>query len=196
MAKKVGYARVSTKCQAKDGNSLESQARALKDEGCEIIFQEFYTGTKMDRPEFTKCLDQLESGDTLVVTKLDRFARTSTEGYTVVKELLERGIKVYIINMGLIEDTPMGRMIFKMMAAFAEFERDMIVERTQEGRKVDMDNGVKMGRTRKDGPQLNHALALYDAGEMSLRQICEVTGVSKATLCRRIKERKALEVIA
>ena len=59
MAKKVGYARVSTKCQAKDGNSLESQARALKDEGCEIIFQEFYTGTKMDRPEFTKCLDQL-----------------------------------------------------------------------------------------------------------------------------------------
>ena len=98
--------------------------------------------------------------------------------------------------MGLIEDTPMGRMIFKMMAAFAEFERDMIVERTQEGRKVAMDNGVKMGRTRKDGPQLNHALALYDAGEMSLRQICEVTGVSKATLCRRIKERKALEVIA
>ena len=71
-----------------------------------------------------------------MVTKLDRFARTTKEGIEIVKELFDRGVKVHVLNMGLIEDTPTGRLILSVMLAFAEFERDMIVERTQEGKAI------------------------------------------------------------
>ena len=132
--RKKGYGRVSTKGQQRDGNSLEDQRSKLEDAGCDEIILEAYTGTKMDRPKFTKLLEELEPGDTLVVTKLDRFARTASEGSALVKELLERGINVHILNMGLIENTPTGRLILNVLLSFAEFERDMIVERTSEGK--------------------------------------------------------------
>ena len=193
MSRKIGYARVSTRGQATNGNSLEEQINKLTSEGCTIIYKEHFTGTKMDRPEFNKCLEELNTGDTLVITKLDRFARTTVEGVKTVQELLARGIRVHILNMGLVEDTPSGRLIFNIMCSFAEFERDMIVERTQEGRKAAMANGVKMGRTKKDGEQMKYAIALALKGEMSIRKICEVTGVSKATLCRRLKDIKDAE---
>jgi DNA invertase Pin-like site-specific DNA recombinase len=83
---------------------------------------------------FNKLLETLKEGDTLVVTKLDRFARTTADGINLVKELFEKGIKVHVLNMGLVEDTPTGRPILSVMLAFEEFERDMIVERTQEGK--------------------------------------------------------------
>lgn len=195
MGRIIGYARVSTKGQAKDGNSIEVQENLLKNQNCNEIHTESYTGTKMERPVFTKILNELKEGDTLVVTKLDRFARTTEEGTRVVKELMSRGVKVHILNMGLIEDTPTGRLIFNIMLCFAEYERDMIVERTSEGRAVAKQNGVKFGRSKIDTPQMKYALELYEKGEMSVRKICEVTGVSKATLCRRTKELKDQEVL-
>ena len=138
MAKRKGYGRVSSKGQEHNGNSLEDQKNKLMDAGCaeEDIVLETFTGTKMNRPKFTKLLDDLEPGDTLVVCKLDRFARTVREGLEVVEELKNRGIKVHILNMGLIEDTPMGNLILTVMLAFAEYERGLIVERTQTGKMV------------------------------------------------------------
>ena len=103
---RYGYGRVSTKGQERDGNSLENQVKDLKAAGCDKIITEAYTGTKMDRPKFTKLLTQLKAGDTLVVCKLDRFARTAREGLEVVEDLMARGVSVHILNMGLIEDTP------------------------------------------------------------------------------------------
>src|SRR4051794_31681666 len=108
---KYGYARVSTV-----GQDLQTQLNTLKAEGCEEIFAEKFTGTKADRPEFQKVLALLEKDDTLVITKLDRFARSTSEALTIVKGLFERGVKVHVLNMGLIENTPTGRLIFTIMS--------------------------------------------------------------------------------
>lgn len=176
---KYGYARVSTVNQ-----DLESQLQQLNNEGCDKIYQDKFTGTTNDRPQFNDLLDVLESGDTLVVTKLDRFARTTREGIELIQDLFKRNIKVHVLNMGLVEDTPTGRLILNVMLAFAEFERDMIVERTQEGKAIARQReGYREGRPRKySKKQIEHALELKET--MSYRQVEEVTGISKSTLIR------------
>ncbi|MGW6301596.1 recombinase family protein [Peribacillus butanolivorans] len=182
---KYGYARVSTVAQ-----DLESQLQSLKAEGCEEIYSEKFTGTKKDRPQFKALIERLESGDTLVVTKLDRFARSTTDAIETVKMLFENGVKVHILNMGLVENTPTGNLIFTVMSAFAQFERDMIVERTQEGKaiakqRVDFREGRPNKYTKK---QLEHALGLLESH--SYKQVEEITGISKSTLIRAKKNSK------
>lgn len=176
---KYGYARVSTANQ-----DLESQIQSLEKESCDKIFSEKYTGTKTDRPKFTELLSVLKEGDTLVVTKLDRFARSTGDAIETIKGLFEEGVKIHILNMGLVENTPTGRLIFNVMSAFAEFERDMIVERTQEGKAVARQNpDFKEGRPKKfTKKQIQHALHLLD--NQSYKQVEEVTGISKSTLIR------------
>ena len=177
-----GYGRVSSKGQEQNGNSLEDQERQLKEAGCDEIVLETYTGTKMDRPKFTKLLESLQRGDTLVVCKLDRFARTAREGLEVVEDLMERGIKVHILNMGLIEDTPMGRVILTVMLAFAQFERDSIVERTQSGKALAKEKeDYREGRPRTEIPiNFKEYLAKQEAGEISISQACKEMGVARA----------------
>ena len=133
---KYGYARVSTCRQAKNGNSLQDQERMLIRAGVSLenIFADSYTGTKMDRPEFDALLEIIKSGDELVVCKLDRFARTAPEGAMLVRDLVNRDVKVNILNMGIADNTPMGKVMVTVLLAFAEFERDMIVERTSAGK--------------------------------------------------------------
>lgn len=132
-----GYARVSTAAQCRDGNSLEDQVVALQKYGCQKIIEEAFSGKTMERPEFQKLLEKLKEGDTLVICKLDRFARTAIEGVPTVRELFEKGIRVHILNMGLIENTLTGNLILTVMLAFAEYERGMIVERTQTSKTAD-----------------------------------------------------------
>lgn len=131
-----GYARVSTKGQARDGNSLEAQTQLLKDAGAKQIFYDSFTGTKVQRPEFDKLTSNLSSGDTLIVTKLDRFARSASQGSQMIESLINRGVTVHILNLGVMDNTPTGKLIRNVMLSFAEFERDMIVERTQEGKAI------------------------------------------------------------
>ena len=131
-----GYARVSTAGQEMYGNSLGDQRVQLIQAGAQEVFEEHYTGTKMERPEFEKVLGLLKDGDTLIVTKLDRFARNASEGYNTIKGLMDRGVSVNILNMGLCNNTSMGHLMLHVLLAFAEFERDMIVERTQAGKKI------------------------------------------------------------
>ena len=125
-----GYARVSTKTQARDGNGLESQEEALRAAGAMQIYKDAFTGRTTDRPEFDALMKQISYGDTMVVTKLDRIARSASEGSKLVQELLNRGISVHVLNMGKMDNTPTGKLICQIMFAFAEFERDLIVERT------------------------------------------------------------------
>lgn len=183
-----GYARVSTKGQAKDGNSLEAQVKALKDSGADIIFKDSFTGTKADRPEFSKLLEVISSGDKLIVTKLDRFARSATQGAEIMQNLLDKGVSVHILNMGVIDNTPAGKLIRNIFFAFAEFERDMIVERTQEGKAVaKLKPDFKEGRPRKfDNDQLAYALKLLET--KSYKDVVRITGISKATLARAKRE--------
>jgi DNA invertase Pin-like site-specific DNA recombinase len=184
MSKRYGYGRVSSKGQEKNGNSLEDQERQLLDAGCdeENIVLEAYTGTKMERPKFTKLLEKLQAGDTLVVCKLDRFARTAREGLEVVEDLMERGVKVHILNMGLIEDSPMGRVILTVMLAFAQFERDSIVERTSAGKALAKEKeDYREGRPRTEIPiNFKEYLAKHEAGEISISQACKEMGVARA----------------
>lgn len=128
-----GYARVSVSTVYQD---LESQIQALQQEGCDKIFQDKLTGTNKNRPQLVQLLDIIQEGDTLIVTKLDRLARSALDGIETIRELFEKGVRVHILNMGLVEDTPTGRLIFNVMLAFAEFERSMIVESTQEGKAI------------------------------------------------------------
>lgn len=180
-----GYARVSTLGQCRDGNSLEDQERALKEYGCNQIVTEAFSGKTMERPKFKKLISKLKQDDTLVVTKLDRFARTTIEGVQTVQDLFNEGIKVHILNMGLVEDTNIGRLILTIMLAFAEYERGMIVERTQTGKAIaKQDPNFKEGRPKKYNPlQLEHALALLNEGH-SYKQVEALTGISKSTLIR------------
>ena len=179
-----GYARVSTKLQAVDGNSLESQERQLKEAGASIIFKDVFTGTKSERPELENLKKVLHSGDTIVVTKLDRLARSTEDGLSLIKEWTEKDISVHVLNMGRIDNTPTGKLILTVVLAFAEFERDMIVERTQEGRSVARLNpDYKEGRHKKyTKMQMQHAMQLLESN--SYKQVEAMTGISKSTLIR------------
>jgi len=186
-----GYARVSTVRQMKNGNSLEDQIAKLKEAGALEVVCDSYTGTKMERPEFSALLDRLQPGDKLIVTKLDRFARTAVEGGAIVKELHEKGVTIHILNMGIADNTPMGKLMVTMLLAFAEFERDMIVERTQAGKAIARADGKRVdGRPKKFKPeQIEHAMQLLSNN--SFTEVERKTGISKSTLIRESRKRKA-----
>src|SRR5699024_4340919 len=158
--------------------------KMLEEENSDFIYTEKFTGTKMDRKEFNKLLDVLEEGDTLVVTKLDRFARSVRGGIEVIRQLFDMGVRVHVLNMGVIENTPTGRLIFNIMMSFAEFERDMIVERTQEGKMMArQDQDFREGRPKKySSKQINHAIELKK--NHTYKKVEDLTGISKPTLYR------------
>lgn len=185
-----GYARVSTVGQFKDGYSLEYQEELLKQAGAIEIIKEGYTGTKRNRPLFSKLLNDLKSDDTLIVTKLDRFARNTREGLEIVQELMDKNVTFKILNMGTFDNTPQGRMSLTMFLAFAEFERDMIVQRTQEGKAIAKTKaGFTEGRPKKyTKKQLDNALNMLK--DNSYTEVEEITGISKATLVRANRKRK------
>lgn len=186
-----GYARVSTKGQARDGNSLEDQCETLNKTGVHEIYQDVYTGSTNERPELDKLLAKLEAGDTLVVTKLDRISRSTIEGIKLVDSLLDRGVKVHILNMGMMDNTPTGKLIRHIMFAFAEFERDMIVQRTAEGKAVARQReGYKEGRPtiEYDKDKFAELYADVRAGALCVNDAAEQLGVSRAKWYRIVKE--------
>lgn len=190
-----GYARVSTKKQL-SGNSIEEQYSTLKEQGCQEIIVEQYTGKTTDRPELGALMQKMTKGDTLVVTKLDRLARNVVEGVTLVRELLHRGIKVHVLNVGLLDDTPMGNFFITTLLAVAELERSMIMERTQAGKEVAKTKpGFKDGRPRISKNRIDAALALVEAGN-SYNKVAELTNIGVATLYRARARKKAEELVA
>lgn len=176
---KYGYARVSTRHQDLDG-----QLRLLEAEHCDNIYSEKITGTKSDRPEFKKLLETIQSGDTLVVTKLDRFARSTQDALNIIKFLFEKGVRINVLNLGIIENTSTGRLIFTIFSAFADFERDLIVERTQEGKALAKQKpGYTEGRPKKfTKQQMSLAMELLEI--YSYKEVERMTGISKSTLTR------------
>ena len=185
-----GYARVSALGQRNDGNSLEDQESKLREAGAEKIFVDAFTGTKLERPRFQELLATLRSGDTLIACKLDRISRSASQGITLVDELLSRGVAVHILNMGLMNDTPTGKLIRNIMFSFAEFERDMIVERTREGKAVARTkDGYREGRPNVvvDEMDFKNLREKQKGGGITVAECCSVLGVSRSTwynLCR------------
>lgn len=178
-----GYARVSTKGQARDGNSIEGQMKALKEAGAEQVFCDSFTGTKIDRPEFDKLKNLLLPGDKLIVTKLDRFARSASQGSELIETLISAGITVHILNLGVMDNTPTGKLIRTIMLGFAEFERDMIVQRTQEGKEIARTKGVRVdGRPKKEISieESRRLLKLQRDRKISVNQCCAELGISRS----------------
>ncbi|MCD4978462.1 recombinase family protein [Enterococcus faecalis] len=180
-----GYARVSTR-----GQDLKEQIALLKENGvvAENLFSEKYTGTKTDRPEFQRMLDQVKAGDMILVTKLDRFARNTREALEVIEPLIDCGVVIKVLNLGAIENTSMGRMILRTLLSVAEMERDMIVERTQEGKRFAKINNPNYREGRPKAlitPSKRHAYELLKDGN-SYKDVALLTGFSVSTL-QRIK---------
>jgi len=187
----LGYARVSTKGQLKEGHSIEVQTRDILDryDGAEIRVEQ-YTGTTIDRPIFNKLIEDLKQGDTLVVTKLDRLARNTVEGISIVQELFNKGISVHVINIGLLENTSMGKFFLTTLLAVAEMERNTIIERTQTGKAIaKTKEGFKEGRPKiYTSKQINNAIEMLKNN--SYTEVAEITGISKSTLIREVRKRK------
>ena len=183
-----GYARVSTVGQAKDGNSLEAQESDLRAAGATEIFVDTFTGTKMERPEFDRMNSLLQKGDTLIITKLDRFARTVGQASELITDLIDRGITVNVLNLGVLDNSSISVLMRNILLSFAQFERDMIVQRTQEGRAIARTKeGYQEGRPKKyTGAQLRHAMELLK--DHSYTQVARMTGISKSTLIREKKK--------
>lgn len=190
-----GYCRVSSKGQL-DGNGLEAQKNEILEKypNAEIV-QEQFTGKTTERPQFLELISKLKENDTLVVTKLDRFCRSTDEGLQLIKELQNRKVDIHILNMGLIEKTPMGELIVTNLLAFAQFERAMIIERTQAGKAIAKQNpDFREGRpvTHKR-EKVNHALDLIEGGS-SYKKVAEMMDMSESTLYRAMRKRKAEKI--
>ena len=187
-----GYARVSTKTQARDGNSLDAQQAALTAAGAEKIYTDTFTGTKIERPEFDRLRAQLRRGDVLIVTKLDRLARSVSQASGLITEMIDEGITINVLNLGILSNDSVNTLLRNVLLSFAQFERDMIVQRTQEGKAVARatDPDFREGRPPKfDTEQLDHAMELLE--NHSYTQVVKLTGISKSTLIREKKRRQA-----
>jgi DNA invertase Pin-like site-specific DNA recombinase len=176
----IGYGRVST-----DGQSLESQLASLKAAGAEKVFAEKISGTKIDRRALANAIKSLGPGDCLIVTRLDRLARSTRDLLNVLDAVAKAGAGFRSLADPMIDTTsPHGKLILAVLAALAELERSMILSRTSEGRKRAQARGVRFGRKPKlSAFQINEALARREAGE-ALADIGCSYGVSHSTISR------------
>lgn len=185
-----GYARVSTKAQ-----SLDAQINDLVKAGVDRknIFAEKYTGKTTDRPQFKRCLSVLKPGDTLTVTKLDRFARSTSEALEVMDTLRQKHIKLNVLTMGVIDDTPTGKLVFTVFSAFADFERSLILARTAEGKAWNRAHvkGYTEGRPRTSDAKFDWAFSLRESG-MTWKRVAKTTGIGVATLYNEQRRRRAM----
>ena len=178
----VGYARVSS-----TGQKLDIQLDKLKEAGCEKVFREKITGVDQNRPALTECLNYLREGDTLVITKLDRLARSNMQLNKVVNDLEADSINLYILDQNIDLSTPTGKLMFQMLSVFAEFENNIRKERQADGIKKALAKNVKFGVK----PKFNHK----DLGMMKqdrergilVKDIMNKYNISKASFYRLVK---------
>lgn len=179
-----GYCRVSTPGQARNGNSLKEQEERLRAAGAEKIYRDVFTGRKMDRPKLQEIKGKLQPGDTLIVTRLDRLGRSVAQASALITELLDAGVTINVLDLGILSNGSVSTLMRNVLLSFAQFERDMIVERTQEGKAIARQReGYRDGRPKKYGQaQLDHAMELLE--DHSYNQVVQMTGISRATLAR------------
>jgi len=180
---RVGYSRVST-----DDQTVALQSDALKAAGCDRFFSDTISGAKFQRPGLDDALEFLRSGDTLVVWRLDRLGRSLKDLITLMSGLQERGIGFQSLQEQIDTTTSGGKLIFHMFGALAEFERDLIRERTRAGLAAARARGRKGGRKKKlDSPQkVAMAKSLYADKTHSIAEICSTLRISRATLYRYV----------
>lgn len=180
---KIGYARVSTKDQ-----KLDLQIDALKNAGCEKIFSEVISGASRERPVLNAMLEQCRDGDTIVIYKLDRLGRSLIHLVTLVNKLISDGIYLKSLTDNIDTSTSQGKLMFNLFASLAEFERDLIRERTQAGLQAARARGRLGGRpqglSKESQTKAIAAASLYQEGKMTTKQIADMLKISRTTLYR------------
>ena len=182
---RVGYGRVSTKDQ-----HVRSQEDALHEAGCDPVFlDEGVSGTKASRPELDKCLAYLRKDDVLVITRLDRLGRSVANLVQLLDKLRTEGIQLIVTEQGIDTTTTYGKLLFNIVASFAEFEHDLIVERTRDGLAAARARGKLGGRPVTYTPlQARTARTMKATGEHTAAEIGRTLGVSRATVYRMLQE--------
>lgn len=180
-----GYARVSTKKQ-----DLSAQVDDLKRAGATVIYKDQFTGTTVNRPEFDKLLLKLKAGDVLIVTKIDRLARNTRDALKIVEDLHDKNVILDIQNLGRIDNSANGQLIFTVFSAFAQFERDLIVARTMEGKEWAREHRKNYREGRPKSYDFDRIKFAYDLRKQGLpvSEITRQTGISKTTLYRRFRD--------
>jgi DNA invertase Pin-like site-specific DNA recombinase len=187
---KVGYARVSTADQ-----HLRMQEDALKSAGCQEIFHDIASGAKTARPGLEEALAYLREGDTIVVWKLDRLGRSIQHLIQTVKELNEKNIGLQSLQENIDTATSGGKLIFHIFSALAEFERDLIVDRTKAGLKAARVRGRLGGRpSLLDNRQINRMIEMYDEGKNTVAEICKIYDISRPSFYNYLKKKKQREI--
>lgn len=180
-----GYARVSTRSQ-----ELNRQLDILENNDCDKIYTEKMSGTKTNRPELNKLKENVRNGDTIIVESWSRLGRSTKDLIELMEFFADKGVNVISHKENFDTSTPQGKLMLTVFQGFAEFERDLIVERTKEGLKSARARGHFGGRPKKNQVKINEALKLYDGKQHSAREIQELTGVSSTTLYRYLKQRE------
>lgn len=181
----VGYARVSTGDQ-----NLDRQIDALIEYGIDKrnIYQEKITGTKKDREQLQKMISELQSGDTVIVSELTRLSRSTKDLFSIVEQIEGKGANIKSLKESWLDTTTApGKLLFTIFAGISQFERDLISERTKEGLKSARARGRSGGRPKKSTKDIERAVKLYNSKQYTIKEIEEMTAVSKATLYRNLK---------
>jgi DNA invertase Pin-like site-specific DNA recombinase len=178
-----GYARVSTENQ-----NLDRQLDALNKYGVDYIYNEKMTGTKRDRPELSKLLDNITTGDTVVIESLSRLGRSTKDLIELTEIFHSKGVHLVSLKEAIDTNTSTGKLLFTLMSAIAQFERDTIADRTREGLKSARARGRMGGRPKVNADNIKRAVMLYNTRQYSVHEIEELTGVKKATLYRNLQE--------
>lgn len=185
---KIGYARVSTQ-----GQQVDLQVDALQRAGCELIFQEIVSGAKADRPELAKMRAQLRKGDTVCIYKLDRLGRSMKHLLELVDEFQQKGVGLLSLTDAIDSSTAQGRLVLNLFASLAEFERDLIRERTQAGLLSARARGRKGGRQKGLSPEAEKNARLaemyYKEGVLGVNLIAKKLAISKVTFYKYLRHR-------
>lgn len=176
-----GYARVSTAEQV-----LDRQLDMLSKYGVDRIYSEKMTGTRRDRPELQRMLTDLDKGDTVVVESLSRLGRSTKNLIELMELFNDKGVNLVSLKENIDTTTPTGKLLFTLISAISQFERDCLAERTKEGLAAARARGRKGGRPKKSSSIIEKAIKLYNSKEYSIAEIKELTGVSRSTLYRYI----------
>jgi len=178
-----GYARVSTETQ-----NLDRQIDQLQKYGVDEIYNEKMTGTKKDRPELTRLLDTMTMGDTVVIESLSRLGRSTKDLIELTETFHSKGVHLVSLKESIDTNTSTGKLLFTLMSAIAQFERDTIADRTREGLKSARARGRTGGRPKTNGDNVKKAVMLYNTRQYSVREIEDLTGIKKSTLYRNLQE--------
>ena len=179
-----GYARVSTSDQ-----NLDRQQDALQKHGIDKLYCEKLSGTKKSRPELDRLLKDLQEGDTVVIESLSRLGRSVKNLSELMEIFNEKNIRLVSLKETIDTTSSTGRLLFTILSSLAQFERDVLVERTNEGLAAARARGRTGGRPGSNQKTIQKALALYDTNQYSVTEVTDLTGVSKSTLYRAINGR-------